>query len=339
VSKTGDDLTQATLLIIDDDVSALARMAEQLSAAGYIIAKATDVRHAAQLCEERQPNAVLLEVDIERGAGWELLPKLAVAAPVIVVSIHGREEDVVRGFAAGAADYIAKPFRSAELLARVRARVGAPVEAPAAEQSVGTPTIALSAPVSQLAVEPTRPSTASRGPRRLGEDDGSEPVFMPYTDERALLSQPDHSAPIDIEPSEDMPLGPRLYLARHRRRITLVQAESELNIRMYYLQAMEEEKFMLLPSGSIAESFLVKYAEFLGLDVPRAREEYRQHHRRDKLVPPPNLGGSPLPRTVPRWLVWLLAVALAVAVCVGAILWLDPQGASTIVQNVRELLP
>jgi CheY-like chemotaxis protein len=336
VSKTGDDLTQATLLLVDDDVSALTRMADQLNAAGYTTVRATDVRHAAQLCEERQPDAVLLEVDIERGSGWDLLPKLAAAVPVIVVSNHGREEDVVRGFEAGAADYIAKPFRSAELLARVRARLGAPE----AEAAVGVPAPA-SPPTAapEAAPPPQHARTARRGMRRLGEDEGGEPVFMPYTDERALLAQPDQNAPFDIEPSEELPLGQRLYLARHRRRITLVQAESELNIRMYYLQAMEEEKFMLLPSGPLAETFLTKYAEFLGLDMARAREEYRQHHRRDKLVPPPNLGGAPPPRTVPRWLVWLLAMALAVAVCVGAIMLLDPQGASTIVQNVRELLP
>ena len=46
MSKTGDHLTQATLLLIDDDVSALARMADQLSAAGYEIVKATEAGHA-----------------------------------------------------------------------------------------------------------------------------------------------------------------------------------------------------------------------------------------------------------------------------------------------------
>lgn len=319
------------MLLIDDDAAAMARMADQLGAAGYAIIKATDARHAALLCDEQQPNGVLLEVDIERGAGWDLLPKLAVATLVIVVSSQGREEDVVRGFDAGASDYIAKPFRSAELLARVRARLGTPV----AQAAGGASTIALPPPpvVAPLA------ATARRGMRRLGEDDGGEPVFMPYTDERALLAQPDQGDPISSPSSEELPLGQRLYGARHRRRITLVQAESELNVRMYYLQAMEEEKFMLLPSGPLAESFLTKYAEFLGLDVARAREEYRQHHRRDKLVPPPNLGGAPPPRTMPRWLVWLLAITLAMAVCVGAILLLDPQGANTIVQNVRDLLP
>ena len=293
------------------------------------------------MCDERQPNGVLLEVDIDRGAGWELLPRLAAVAPVIVVSNQGREEDVVRGFDAGAVDYLAKPFRSAELLARVRARLGSPVAqvASVAHAAIGTPTVVLPAPPVVAPPPPPRTNTDRRAMRRLGEDEKGEPVFMPYTDERALLAQPNDHAPIIVEPNEDLPLGQRLYIARHHRRITLVQAESELNIRMYYLQAMEEEKFMLLPSGPVAETFLTKYAEFLGLDVPRAREEYRQHHKRDKLVPPPNLGGAPLPRTVPRWLVWLLAIALAVAVCVGAILLLDPQGASALVENVRALLP
>ncbi len=52
-------------------------------------------------------------------------------------------------------------------------------------------------------------------------------------------------------------LGQRLKTARQRRRLTLVQAELDTKIRMSYIQAMEEEKFALLPNGPSAETCCV----------------------------------------------------------------------------------
>src|SRR5262245_1308443 len=98
-------------------------MGELLAHAGYQVYQAHDSGTALAMVDKQQPERVLLEVSLERGAGWDLLARLVSFVPVIIVSGQGLEEDVVRGLDAGAIDYIAKPFRSEELLARVRARL------------------------------------------------------------------------------------------------------------------------------------------------------------------------------------------------------------------------
>ncbi|MBX0326530.1 response regulator transcription factor [Oscillochloris sp. ZM17-4] len=109
--------------IIDDDVITLASLGLQLEDAGFSVTKSSDLTHAEQSYAEERPDLVLLDVRSDRERGWDLLARIADSTPVIVLSAAAREEDVVRGFEAGAADYIAKPYRSAELLARLRARL------------------------------------------------------------------------------------------------------------------------------------------------------------------------------------------------------------------------
>jgi cytoskeletal protein RodZ len=86
---------------------------------------------------------------------------------------------------------------------------------------------------------------------------------------------------------------------------------------------MEEEKFALLPRGPMSEELVRMYAEYLGIDVTRAVQEYRQLHYNGPVAPPPSLGGSPLPRQIPHWVVWCTAVALALAVGFGGIWLID----------------
>ncbi|MEI7773054.1 MAG: response regulator, partial [Chloroflexales bacterium] len=117
------------ILIIDDDVLLLASLGLMLEDAGFSVAKSSDLINAERAHLVHRPDLVLLEVRSERERGWDLLPRLAAKTPVIVLSAASREEDMVRGFSAGAVDYIAKPYRSAELIARVRARMTMPVAA------------------------------------------------------------------------------------------------------------------------------------------------------------------------------------------------------------------
>ncbi|PMP83650.1 MAG: response regulator receiver protein, partial [Chloroflexus aggregans] len=95
-----------TILIIDDDVAFTAKLKAQLSEAGYRVLNSMVLAHAERECTRERPDLVLLEVRTEHDAGWEALPRLAAFQPVIVLSSAGLEEDVMRGFAAGAADYI-----------------------------------------------------------------------------------------------------------------------------------------------------------------------------------------------------------------------------------------
>src|SRR3954468_13906774 len=113
----------ATILLVDDDVSLVERIATQLIDAGYQVLRASRMPHAELLIAEQHPDLVLLDPDIGQGDGWLLLNQFAASTPIIVISGQALEEDIIRGLDAGAADYLPKPFRSGELLARVRARM------------------------------------------------------------------------------------------------------------------------------------------------------------------------------------------------------------------------
>lgn len=361
-----------TILIVDDDVVLLARLATHLKEAGYETFQATSVRQAEQALASATVDLALIEPAVDRRAGWEFLPRLAQRAPTIVMSGDGLEEDIVRGFDAGAVDYLTKPFRTGELLARLRThlrlRSGSDAAAPMVSSVTGQP--ASLAP-------PDQPPTAARvidlgeddemlsepGGRRSGMSESpaqlqaatpsaerlrrkrssaaeeEEPVFIPHAEERGLIA--DH-APMEVDDLraselEQLPLGARLRAARQRRRITLVQAELDTKIRMSYIQAMEEEKFSLLPHGAMTEAMVKTYASYLGLNVANAIEEYRQRHYTAPVEPLPALGGSSLPRSAPPWWVWAAVVILALVVGIGGILALDPAGAAALGNRARTL--
>lgn len=134
-----------------------------------------------------------------------------------------------------------------------------------------------------------------------------------------------------------LPLGARLNTARRQRNLSLVQVENDTHIRMWYIQAMEEEKFALLPRGESSEQLVRSYAAYLGLDAAAAAEEYRRAHFNPVVAPPQALGGALRPRNIPRWPFLLLAALLAVVVSVALIAYLDPQGWRSLVESLTSL--
>lgn len=341
-----------TILIIDDDVALLARLGSQLEEAGYTVLRASEVRHAELLIAEQPLDLILLDTDTSRGAGWALLERVAPQLPVIVISGRALEEDVIRGLEAGAIDYISKPFRSGELLARLRTRLrGAATEAQQVAQSepYTSDTLRL-APSSEPEVEPEAdaisPSLPAERPpsratsRRRRVDEAEEPVFIPYSEEQRLLNQHSSASDEALIPAEatQLSLGRRLHAARQHKRISLVQAELESKLRMHYIQAMEEEKFSLLPRGPVAEELLRTYATYIGVDVGQALDEYRRLHYSTPIEPLPALGGIAAPRTLPGWTIRLLAVILALLVGLGGIWLLDPTGVTALAGRARMLV-
>jgi len=259
---------------------------------------------------------------------------MASRIPVIVISGRGLEEDIIQAFDAGAADYLTKPFRTGELLARMRARLRAATPVP-------MPHIAVD---DAEAIKAATPATWQTAPvpqkanlrRQLGEDEDA-PVFMPLGEEQRLMTGIERESVDDMNPADlaHLSLGARLRASRQRRRITLVQAELESRVRMQYIQAMEEEKFALLPRGPITEELLRSYASYIGVDVNAALDEYRRLHFNAPIEPLTALGGTPLPRTIPRWLVRLLAVVLALIVGIGGIWLWDPDAITAAIQWIN----
>jgi CheY-like chemotaxis protein len=324
----------STILIIDDDSAFLTSVSQQLEEAGFATMRANTVRMAEITIGERSVDLALLDPDIENGDGWILLKTIAPIQPVIVISGRGLEEDIVAGLESGAADYLTKPFRSGELVARIRVhlrnwRSAAPT---LPTTTASTNTTAHLDPQVVSAVEirtpanptPPDPRQIVRPSQVLGEGD-DEQVFISVAEEQRMISAREQSNNAPLHDIGHLPLGERLRAARQRRRITLVQAELDTRLRMHYLQAMEDEKFALLPRGHMTEELLDTYVTYLGLDRSQALDEYRRLHYSAPMTPPNALGGSPLPRRIPSWIGPVLAAILALVIGLGGIAFFNPQ--------------
>ena len=117
------------ILIIEDDAALRATMAEQILSSGEFSAdeaeSAADAEAKLSATDTRY-DAILLDVGLPDTNGRDFCTKLrrdGRQMPVIMVTGADAEGDVVRGLDAGANDYLAKPFRLPELLARVRAQL------------------------------------------------------------------------------------------------------------------------------------------------------------------------------------------------------------------------
>ena len=121
-------MTAAVLLVEDDAI--IGRSLEQaLGGAGYTVTLAVDGATARTAFKRLVPDLVLLDLGLPDADGVDLCREFRVSAPaasIIVLTARQEEADVVVGLDAGADDYVTKPFRLAELLARVRAHLRRP---------------------------------------------------------------------------------------------------------------------------------------------------------------------------------------------------------------------
>jgi len=123
-NSRGDDVT--TLLIADDDGDILELVHRGLSASGYEILLARDGTTALATAREQKPALVLLDVAMPSPDGYEVTSALKndpATRDIVVILFTARSEasDVEKGYAAGADDYIIKPFTLNTLQSRVRA--------------------------------------------------------------------------------------------------------------------------------------------------------------------------------------------------------------------------
>jgi diguanylate cyclase (GGDEF)-like protein len=117
---------RARVLVAEDSLVVRSLLRRQLEDSGYAVVEAVDGEEALRLCRERQPDVVLLDVEMPKLDGYGVLtairkePDLA-EIPVVFLTARATTEDVVEGLRLGAHDYLRKPFEPAELLARVSA--------------------------------------------------------------------------------------------------------------------------------------------------------------------------------------------------------------------------
>ncbi|QQR43645.1 response regulator transcription factor [Myxococcus xanthus] len=115
------------LLLVEDDANLRLALRDNLeNQGGYAVEEATCVREAREHLGRRDFQLILLDVMLPDGDGYTLCRALreeGVATPVLMLTARTLEDDVVRGFESGAQDYLGKPYRLRELLARVGALV------------------------------------------------------------------------------------------------------------------------------------------------------------------------------------------------------------------------
>jgi DNA-binding response OmpR family regulator len=114
------------ILIAEDEPHIVRFLVKGLQAQGYATTVAVDGDEALALARTSAFDLMLLDLGLPRLDGLRVLAEMRhaqVRLPVIVVTARGSSADIVAGLDCGADDYLSKPFRLAELLARVRARL------------------------------------------------------------------------------------------------------------------------------------------------------------------------------------------------------------------------
>jgi two-component system KDP operon response regulator KdpE len=121
------------VLVCDDETQILRALRVILRDAGYEALPASTVEEALDVAAVGRPDAAIIDLLLPDGDGVELCRKLREwsAIPVIVLSAVGDEDAKVRALAAGADDYVTKPFGPRELIARLEANIRRTAETPA----------------------------------------------------------------------------------------------------------------------------------------------------------------------------------------------------------------
>lgn len=119
------------ILIVEDEESYQDALNVGLSVEGFVVVGATNIAEARILLASAKPDLVLLDVMLPDGSGIDYCRELhdTTHIPVIMVTARTSEVDVVLGLEIGAADYVTKPYRLRELVARIRAVLRRPVSA------------------------------------------------------------------------------------------------------------------------------------------------------------------------------------------------------------------
>jgi len=148
----------ATVLIVDDEGSFTDALSIALKKEGFRTAVARDGVEALDAFESSQPDIVLLDVMLPKLSGIDVCRAMRreSAVPIIMVSARDEEVDLVVGLEVGADDYVTKPYKLRELVARIRANLR---RAPAAEQAAEGEAVSAGG----VTVDPARHEVTVRG--------------------------------------------------------------------------------------------------------------------------------------------------------------------------------
>ena len=126
--QRADRNSSGEILVVEDTPASLKLLSELLGNAGYLVRQAPDGELALWSAQARPPELILLDIRMPGIDGFEVCQRLKADPglkdiPVIFLSAQYDTDDKVRGFRAGAVDFIAKPYQSEEVLARTHAHI------------------------------------------------------------------------------------------------------------------------------------------------------------------------------------------------------------------------
>ena len=115
-------MNKAEILVIDDEAQIRKLLEITLQSNDYIVNQASTAREGMVLAASHPPDMIILDLGLPDEEGHSVLKKLRewFTNPIIILSVQSDEEDIIKALDNGANDYLVKPFRTGELLARIR---------------------------------------------------------------------------------------------------------------------------------------------------------------------------------------------------------------------------
>ena len=117
-------MTGARVLLVEDDPALVRGLSDTLRSGGFDVEVAPDGQSGLDAALAGRADLILLDVMLPKVNGYEICRRVreeGLDVPIVMVTAKGQEQDVVLGLNLGADDYVVKPFRAAELMARMRA--------------------------------------------------------------------------------------------------------------------------------------------------------------------------------------------------------------------------
>ena len=115
-------MNNAQILVIDDEAQIRKLLQITLQSNDYVVTEAGTAKEGLIAAANHPPDLILLDLGLPDEEGHSVLRKLRewYSKPIIIISVQNNEEDIVKALDSEANDYLVKPFRTGELLARIR---------------------------------------------------------------------------------------------------------------------------------------------------------------------------------------------------------------------------
>lgn len=115
-------MNKQEILVIDDEAAIRKLLKITLESNGYLAREAANAKEGLIMAANHPPDLLILDIGLPDQSGHDVLKELRqwYTQPVIILSVHDAEEDIISALDNGANDYLTKPFRTGELLARIR---------------------------------------------------------------------------------------------------------------------------------------------------------------------------------------------------------------------------